>query len=384
MQYTGWLWYDGTVGLSVKKPLREKGQRTANPKRGTETERSLQLRVHGLLNVLRFRRVVAAMREAKVPFMRGTEGGLDAACKRFGVLCPTALPGFGLVKRPQLAERSPRGRSGLTQHGKRLVRNAAILLQDTHGHKRLSFLTCTLPALGSDALRRIHQNWHRLLQLFRTKLRDELRSHGLSPEIVGVTEIQMGRLQNRNEYALHIHWVFQGRQGLDSQWLIRPARFAELWNDAVMKHSGVKFDGQRCPSTRVESIRRSAADYLSKYISKGAGSIAAVIDSGYEDQLPHSWYTCTKALRSEVLGLRVRLHGNSAAWMLNEIENDPDCFAFVKAITVSYRERDISVGYAARYLPERLQEKREQYELLNDIFNANLEDEINAVSLSLW
>lgn len=184
--------------------------------------------------------------------------------------------------------RKPRGRKGMSRYNKRLVTNSCLLLEREYGTKHLSFLTLTLPSecanreasLYAEAKRQFGQWLHRHLESL------ELPSH-----VIGCTELQMERYGKSGAVALHEHWVFVGRRPR-SHWGITPRTLQSAWLKILSSVYRVDFPAaSSSAAVRLESIRKSAASYLGKYMSKGAQVAEMLIQDGHSDCLPSSWVT---------------------------------------------------------------------------------------------
>jgi len=198
-------------------------------------------------------------------------------------------------KPPETRER--KGQS-FTSYGRRIVRNGAWWLQKEFGRDSLSFLTCTLPdevveifAIAEDAA----GLWSEIIRQFEQWLKRQLRSSGLCDFIVGVTEVQEKRWTNFGKVGLHLHWVFQGRAGNRSAWSIKKEEFANAWNKILSNVLQRKVEGNS--ATRVERVKKSVENYLSKYMSKGGKVIEDIIEDGKRHLLPSSWWNVSHCLR---------------------------------------------------------------------------------------
>lgn len=211
----------------------------------------------------------------------------------------TALESLGLSILPNLSKESrlPRGRKGITSHGRRVVRFSAQFLSDRYKQKCLSFLTCTLPPMPPIATMLLLGEWARLLHNFRRKLQYHLRRAGLPISIVGVTEVQEKRFDSEGSLPLHIHWIFVGRKP-GKAWEYNCEHYQECWRECIEEIIGNDHEINWDASTRVESIHKDATGYIGKYMSKGCKAVRSIVEQGWEWLLPPSWYTCTNDLRA--------------------------------------------------------------------------------------
>lgn len=205
---------------------------------------------------------------------------------------------------PEPAPRAKRGSKGITSYGRSVIRMGAQALEDRHGLKCLSFLTATLPESALAAY--TPQTWAVVVNRFLKSLRRRLTRLKLSPEIVGCTELQPGRLLHSGGIpTAHLHLLFQGREKGRS-WAIRPRFFRGAWERACQSvWAGAQ---QFEHSTRVESLRSSGVSYLGKYMSKGGD----VLTSCDPILLPSSWYTISSKLKDFVKRSEFRISGEPA------------------------------------------------------------------------
>lgn len=197
--------------------------------------------------------------------------------------------------------RAARGLKGITRHGARTVRNAAFLLEQKYGGDRLTFLTCTIPTLSETDEYMVAREWAEIVRIFCQSLGRLLKAAGLPASYVGCTEIQEKRQKERGGMPLHLHFVLPGRKP-GKTWAISSEQFRALWRRAVMarvpQYSTVSF----AASVDTQAVRKSAEGYLGKYMSKGSGQIAAILDRdpGLEEFIPSSWWSCSLNLRRAV------------------------------------------------------------------------------------
>lgn len=199
---------------------------------------------------------------------------------------------------PKPPEERERKGQAFTSYGRRMVRNAAWWLQDFCGRRSLSFLTATLPdeAIALMELRgSFSRDWSEIIRQFEQWVKRRLKAAGLLEIVVGVTEVQEGRWERTGKVGLHLHWVFQGRKNQKSNWAIRPEQFQEAWLRIVSNVVGGKIESKS--ATRVEQVKKSVENYLSKYMSKGGKVINDIVEAGKLDQLPTAWWNVTHALR---------------------------------------------------------------------------------------
>lgn len=194
---------------------------------------------------------------------------------------------------------------GMTKRMARNIRNAVYLLERKHGKDNLSFLTLTLPNLSSESLNKCVVGWDKLVKHFFDWLRITLKRCNIEFEYVYCTEIQSKRLQSRKEYAPHLHVVFRGRNGRKCSWAVTPKKCRKAWKRAILSLVDEQFDDSALEN--LQRIKRSAARYLSKYISKGANVLPDTTDESYVTSLRTQWggmaRTVSRLLRAAITRL---------------------------------------------------------------------------------
>jgi hypothetical protein len=198
-----------------------------------------------------------------------------------------------------MESRSPRGSRGITSHGRRMVRSACTLLERKHGKACLVFFTATIPQLPDDEMRLICENFSEIVRQFRQMVQRELMRNGLDPEMVHVVELQDKRFAATGYAVPHLHAVFQGRADDRSMWAIWVAKFDEFWERAVGNVIGRSIKMPAACNTK--RVKKSAANYLGKYCSKGSASVKRVAQWGKKMPLPASWYGVTQSLRADIV-----------------------------------------------------------------------------------
>lgn len=184
-----------------------------------------------------------------------------------------------------------KSRKKLTSMTKRMgrnIRNAVYLLEKQPGGKDvISFLTLTIPSLSQEGLTAVCANWDKLVKLFMDWLRVTLKRKHIDFLYVYCTEIQSKRLQQRNEYAPHLHLVFKGRNAKKSPWAVTPKQCRKAWGRALASIVAEPFRTDALEN--LQRIKRSAARYLSKYLSKGLDISALPAEANYAQALRTQW-----------------------------------------------------------------------------------------------
>lgn len=192
------------------------------------------------------------------------------------------------------------GLKGMTLALKRQIRSGCVLMETIWGLDCLSFLTCTVPVKGYDHRREINLNWKQIVRKFIQELKRLLDRKGLPLELIWITELQPKLLIEQGTISPHLHIVFVGRNSKRDNWAISPTEIRNLWNRLIANHyKGRSFDGSA--STRIERLRKSVRNYMSKYMSKGGiNLIELALEKGLEEQIPECWGRVSTGLKNMI------------------------------------------------------------------------------------
>lgn len=189
-------------------------------------------------------------------------------------------------------------------HSKRMLKAGCATLQEEKGKSCLSFLTLTLPGedvgLSAADLAKCNENFHELLRQFLQTLKRRLKAAGVSQEYVCSIEVQEKRWRKRGEVALHAHIVFQSRKHrYTKDWAFDIKDIVEVWAGLVSNLLGYKVSNWK-NGPDIEIVKKDAARYLGKYLSKGGKVIDEIIEAGRRDELPSKWDRIADSLRRKV------------------------------------------------------------------------------------
>jgi len=260
---------------------------------------------------------------------------------------------LGLSQVPNSHKKVKRGLKGISSYGAKVVRCAAQHLETRHTKECLSFTTVTVPDCTADTLRLVAAGWAECVRQFVQSLRRDLRAQGLSGEVLTVTEVQSKRYASSGLPVLHLHLLFQGRIHRRAAWAISTERFDELWARRLRPY----FPNRRTfpASCNMKSVEKSAAGYMGKYMSKGRGAIAPLVEAGCADYLPSAWWNCTLTLRHTVLKMRIKLQSVAELLELLCCNGSPELFAWLRPIEIDVGNgTKIRIGWAGRIHPDWL------------------------------
>lgn len=243
------------------------------------------------------------------------------------------------------------GLHGMPSQARKKVRSSAFLIQQRYGHKRLSFLTLTVPPLPSvEQERLLASRWHDATRYFLRRLKQLLHRAGLPPLVVGVTEIQTQRYESTHQFSLHMHLVFVGRRTERSGWGIHCHEFRSAWKEVLELILGHQIYSKALEN--VQGVKKSAEGYLGKYMSKSKNEVEKVIESGDEWMLPKQWWTSTKEMKAWLRGeSRVgKLTGQALEALVHEVWDNPGEYPdlWLKKIQIELEGCNYTAGYIGR------------------------------------
>lgn len=258
---------------------------------------------------------------------------------REGTLVPLGLSsGEVLKKTPKTRARS----RSMTKRMARRIRNTAHILQTKYGHHNLSFLTLTLPNLSREDLGKCSKDWGAMVHKFQVWLRYRCERRGFPLEYVYCTEVQLERLEKRHEYALHLHMVFRGRYAKSSSWAVTPLQARKEWVrciKSVLGHGNFR----RNALENLQQVRKSAAGYLSKYLSKCCVPLSPEDEECTENSISINWGGYSRNLCRELnqAAISIRSDGSRGAFARNFIRGIP--WMLEQGIVAFYKEGYIPI-----------------------------------------
>lgn len=266
----------------------------------------------------------------------GVERNMSNLCQQLAAEAARFAPkGLGSSKVFNSATgRSPRGSTGLTRHGKRLVRNGVAILEQAYGKDCMSFFTGTFPAMSDEDAASVVDNWAKGLNNFCKKVQRRLEKFKCCKLLVGCIEVQEKRRQRTGEHGLHLHMIFHGRRKGRS-WALAPKQIQKIWEQSWKPYLTGVYDWNA--ATNIQRIVRSASAYLSKYMSKGLQN-QALRSSETREEIPlvASWYVCSKSLRK---------------WIETNTWRGFDCGEYIKQILAEHSRDVIFNNVVVKLLP---------------------------------
>jgi hypothetical protein len=212
-------------------------------------------------------------------------------------------------KKAQAARASRYGSNGITKYGRKAITCIATLLQEDFGRERLGFGTATIPGMGKLPIRTIMGQWATVVKRFFEEIRRVLSRKGRKFHFVSCTEIQEHRFSRYGIPAFHLHWVYVCRDRRGGEFYISANEIRAIWGRVlfhVLRKSYCELevgDIQTGAAVDCQLVRKSAAAYLGKYISKGVKALEAMKEAGW-DVYPAQWWSashgCKKRFKASI------------------------------------------------------------------------------------
>lgn len=213
--------------------------------------------------------------------------------------------------------RAARGTKGLTNYGKRYVRQSCYLLESKYGIKNLGFYTLTIPTCRVNEAWDIALMWTSIYKYFFKLLRNHLYASGIEEVYyVGVTENQSHRSKRDGCPYFHIHFVMPCYIPGTREYAVSANTLRSFWRRAITNF--VPLDSRTSWGASVDSqvLRKSASGYLSKYFSKGSD-----LGEIYPGILPSSWYFSTLEMKAAYKAACRRLDTNICEYIVSNISD---------------------------------------------------------------
>lgn len=323
-QYSGKLYPNGEFGISAQKRFTPEAiQHRRSP---TETQRWWMgaVKQFGILKAMAVRKDCDRATE-----VAGSTLGLSRVAK---------------------THKSLRGVKGITNHGRRCIRNAAFLMEERYGKANLSFWTLTLPTLSPEDWRTVLEKWSEVLRYLFIYLRRLLQGAGLPDFIMYVVELQPKRTERDGVPALHLHGLFLGRLPGERQWKIKPTDLREIWRRSLNSVCGLSLSSWQMRSTEnIQQVKLNAGAYLAKYMSKGSGVTDSLLASWNLARLVPSWWGLSSSMRRWLKGTVISISPEVSYVFLKVIESPSDTRSKVNEVFIPTDEGGKrGIGYYGR------------------------------------
>lgn len=275
-------------------------------------------------------------------------GGRDAIERLAPGYLDTAVgevAALGLSDVAKKSKRAKRGSSGLTGYARKMLRNCSWLLAKRCQKYDLGMITLTLPPmLPEDDLRAVNA-WGAIMFDFTRWLNRKLKAAGHCPWVVGCCEIQEGRQQIYGGLPLHAHLLVQTRAA--KRFLFSPSDIQSKWKETVLRVANIDCAYNWEASTRVETVKKNAENYLAKYISKGVSNPGKLLEeNGYI--APSNWWYAVGEIKRYVKKMVRYLSPDDAAFLQWMWRNADYALRYKYDVVVNPDRTNVPVAWIGR------------------------------------
>lgn len=195
------------------------------------------------------------------------------------------------------APRPLRGKKGISTKQKRAVRQSCHVLENRAPVNHYVFATATIPSgLNLFELKTLCVGWADIRKAFKQSLQKYLEKLNLPSDFIIITEIQEKRYLKEGRVYPHLHVVFNysGQYFLlknFQKWI------DEIWSRILSNKLNRKIETPY--ACNVQQVKKSLANELSKYLSKGGKIVDRIIKDGRSESLPNFQAIISTDLRKE-------------------------------------------------------------------------------------
>lgn len=268
---------------------------------------------------------------------------------------------LNLSDAPKSHKPSKRGLKGITSFGRNMLKSAGAIASKEYPQHRKTFCTITLPDMPQDDRRAVVKAWSEITRQLVQWVNRRIEPLGVPPLVFGCTEVQPRRLASTGEGYLHFHLMWLNIPARAGHWSIEPNDLRDWMASALVRIAGLESVGH--VNVNVKPVEGSAASYMAKYLSKGAGQIAEALEDWGEDCCPSTWWFMNKATRD---GVKSRIVSGPETGSILEIivasgwETTPDdYFEFLRSIEVEFDGVAVTMGWRGRLIDSVAEDLRD-------------------------
>ena len=224
-----------------------------------------------------------------------------------------SLRALGLSLPLNSQNRSRPGISGISNHGKKVIRQSARLMEDFK--RRCAMWTVTLT--DDDYLDlSCASKWPDFQRRVIDLLTRHLKSNGDEAVVLAVVEVGSKRLSRTGRPDPHIHVLTTGwgRRDKEGRWLLRPDVCDELVAKAC-QYAGLP-SRHRPACSNVSRVRTSVSSYLSKYLTKAVPVDVGSSVSEWSELIPRQWWNRSESCKAMLEGCMTKLPPAFAAFLV--------------------------------------------------------------------
>ncbi len=235
------------------------------------------------------------------------------------------------------------GLKGISPAGRTKVRESAYLLHRLHP-RRLGFYTLTCPYTTPSQIYEFNRNISEILrQYFQMLKRAEAGIESF--QYVSVLEVQEQRYLHSGDFVLHIHYISPCFRPGSRVWKHTANELRTLWARACRNVVGGEPDTSA--SVDCQLVKKNAAAYLSKYMSKG-GKLQSEVASVSPSQLPRQWWSISAMTRRLLHVSTITLPSETAENFFHNsfVDGELNPFMVCHHVTANIGGNDVCIGVA--------------------------------------
>ena len=211
--------------------------------------------------------------------------------------------------------RSRPGINGISNHGRRQIRDSCRLMEDF----RRKCVMWTVTLTDDDYLDlSIACKWPQFQRRVHDLLVRYLKAHGDSAIVIGCVEVGGKRFSRTGRPDPHIHVVCSGygRRKPDGQWLLNPDAMDELVAKAC-QYAGLP-SRPRPSASSFAQVRSSISSYMSKYMTKDLPVKPEALPKDWQELIPRQWWFQSEACKAMVEGVLIKLPPAFASFLVRK------------------------------------------------------------------
>ncbi len=240
-------------------------------------------------------------------------------------------------------KREKYGLKGISDNGRKLVREGASLLERRYG-RRLGFYTLTCPYTDEESIYLYNQNIAYIQRCYFQEIKRVYERKNCTWSYVSVLEIQTERYVRDGIPVLHIHYIAPCYCPGTTAWVCTAGAIRRIWGRVLQSVIGTS--AALGASIDASVVRVSAVGYISKYMSKGSQEVEWLACT-CPDQLPSQWWSMTQNLRRSIKAHTISLPDYECAFFMQlaiECPEDREYLRYCRPINICIHGQAVTVG----------------------------------------